>query len=160
MDPRSLELLELPEILERLAAVAASEPGKHRCLALEPAADVDEVERRQALTTETVRLLEESAEPELAEVRDVRHAVEVAARGSTLDTGTLWAIAVSIDAAIAARAAVEPVDVPGLRELVRRIETSLGQVSEPIRRAAADDGSDLRGGASPALRRLRRPFHP
>src|SRR6188474_740263 len=103
MDPRALELLELPEILERLAAVAASEPGKHRCLALEPAADVDEVERRQALTTETVRLLEESAEPELAEVRDVRHAVEVAARGSTLDTGTLWAIAVSIDAAIAAR---------------------------------------------------------
>ena len=156
MDPRALELLELPEILERLAAVAASEPGKHRCLALEPAADVDEVERRQALTTETVRLLEESAEPELAEVRDVRHAVEVAARGSTLDTGTLWAIAVSIDAAIAARAAVESVDVPGLRELVRRIETSLGQVSEPIRRAVEDDGSDLRDGASPALRRLRR----
>ena len=157
MDPRALELLELPEILERLAAVAVSEPGKHRCLALEPAADVDEVRRRQALTTETVRLLEESAEPELAEVRDVRHAVEIAARGSTLDTATLRAIAVSIDAAIAARAAVEPVDdVHGLRELVRRIEKSLGEVSEPIRRAVEDDGSDLRDGASPALRRLRR----
>jgi DNA mismatch repair protein MutS2 len=157
MDPRALELLELPEILDRLAAVAASEPGKARCLALAPAAEPDEVERRQSLTAEAVRLLEQSAEPELAAVRDVRRDVEVAARGSTLDAATLRTIAASVDAAIAARTALEPVDdAPGLSELASRIEPSLAGVSEPIVRAVEDDGSDLRDAASPALRRLRR----
>jgi DNA mismatch repair protein MutS2 len=157
MDPRAVELLELPEILARLASIAASEPGKARCLALEPVDDADEVARRQALTSEAGRLLEESAEPELANVYDVREAAAVAARGSTLDAPTLRAIAVSVDAALAARAAIEPVDgVPGLVELARRIEPSLSGISEPIARAVEDDGSDLRDGASPALRRLRR----
>ena len=157
MDPRTLELLELPEILDRLASVAASEPGKACCLALAPAAEPEEVERRQALTAEAVRLLDESAEPELAEVRDVRRDVEVAARGSTLDTATLRAIAVSIDAGIAARTAIETFgDAPGLAELVFFIEPSLARVSEPIARAVEDDGSDLRDTASPGLRRLRR----
>ena len=50
MDPRALELLELPAILDRLAAEAASEPGKDRSLALVPSGDPDEVDRRQSLT--------------------------------------------------------------------------------------------------------------
>src|SRR5512132_1598976 len=148
MDPRALELLELPAILDRLAAVAASEPGKERCLALEPAAEPAEVARRQALTSEAVGLLEESAEPELADVYDVREAAEVAARGSTLDTATLRAIAVSIVMAIAARNAIEAVaEVPGLEQLAQCIDPMLDRVSEPIARAVEDDGSDLRDGA-------------
>ena len=157
MDPRALELLELPEILDRLAATAGSEPGKDRCLALEPAAQPDEVDRRQTLTGEAIGLIERSAEPELADVRDVRHAAEVAARGSALDAATLRSVAVSIDTAIAARAAIEAAgDAPGLADLTRLVDTALSHVSEPITRAVEDDGSDLRDGASPALRRLRR----
>ena len=157
MEPRALELLELPEILDRLASVASSGPGKARCLALEPASDPDEVARRQALTSEAVHVLDESAEPELANVYDVREAAEVAARGSTLDTATLRAIAVSIDGMVAARAAIEPLaDAPGLVDVARRVDPSLARVSEPITRAVEDDGSDLRDRASPALRRLRR----
>jgi DNA mismatch repair protein MutS2 len=157
MDQRALELLELPEILERLASVAASEPGRASCLALAPASEPGEVERRQALTAEAVRLLDESAEPELAGVRDVRRDVGIAARGSTLDTASLRAIAVSIDAGVATRAAIGAVEgVPGLAQLACRIEPSLGQVSEPIVRAVEDDGAGLRDTASPTLRRLRR----
>ena len=157
MDPRALELLELPEILDRLAAAASSEPGKDRCLALEPADRPDEVDRRQALTHEAIGLIERSAEPELADVRDVRHAADVAARGSALDTATLRSVARSIDTAIAARAAIEAAgDAPGLADLARLVDTSLSHVSEPITRAVEDDGSDLRDGASPVLRRLRR----
>ena len=55
MDPRALELLELPEILDRLAGVAGSEPGRLQALALRPSADPDEVAARQALTTEASR---------------------------------------------------------------------------------------------------------
>ena len=157
MDPRALELLELPEILDRVAGVAASEPGRLRALALRPSSDHDEVAARQALTTEAVAILERSAEPELAGVRDIRPAVEVAARGSVLDTGALHAIAVSIDAAVSARTALESVDgAPGLARIASGIEPGLSGVSDAIAKAVEDDGSDLRDGASPALRRLRR----
>ncbi|HEX6725467.1 MAG TPA: hypothetical protein VF073_09530 [Gaiella sp.] len=157
MDPRALELLELPEILDRLAAAAASDAGKQRCLALEPAARPDEVDRRQGLTHEAIGLIEQSAEPELADVRDVRHAAEVAARGSALDPAALRSVALAIDTAIAARATIEATGAaPGLAELAGLVDTTLSHVSEPITRAVEHDGSDLRDDASPALRRLRR----
>ncbi|HKY24376.1 MAG TPA: hypothetical protein VJM07_04430, partial [Gaiella sp.] len=85
MDERALELLELPAILERLAAAAASEPGHARALALRPTADPNEVAARQRRTTEAVALLDHAAEPELGNVRDVRPVAELAARGSALD---------------------------------------------------------------------------
>ena len=157
MDPRALELLELPEILDRLAVAAASEPGRMQALALRPSADPYEVAARQALTTEAVTILEQSAEPDLAGARDVRPAVEVAARGSVLDTGALRTIAVSIDTGVTARIALESVDdVPGLARLAGGIEPGLSGVSDTIAKAVEDDGSDLRDGATPALRRFRR----
>ena len=157
MDARALELLELPAILDRLAAEAASEPGKDRALALVPSADPDEVDRLQSLTREATELFERSEEPDVADVRDVRHAAEVAARGSALDTYALRSVATSIVAATAARAAIATAgDVPGLEELAAGVDPALVRLSESIARAVEDDGSDLRDGASPALRRLRR----
>jgi DNA mismatch repair protein MutS2 len=157
MDPRALELLELPEILDRLAGVARSEPGRLQALGLRPSADADEVAARQTLTTEAVAILERSVEPDLAGARDVRSAVEVAARGSVLDTSALHTIAVSIDTGVTARIAIQSVDdVPGVARLASRIEPGLSGVSDTIAKAVEDDGSDLRDGASPALRRLRR----
>ncbi len=157
MDPRALELLELPAILDRLAAEAASEPGKERCLAHVPSPDPDEVDHRTALTREAVDLFERSAEPELAEVRDVRRAAEVAGRGSTLDAATLHSVATTIAAAVRARGAIEAAEgAPGLEELAAAIDPALARLSEPIARAVEDDGSDLRDGASATLRRLRR----
>ena len=46
VDARTLGLLELPAILERLAGAAASEPGRALALALAPSPDPAEVERR------------------------------------------------------------------------------------------------------------------
>ena len=149
MDPRALELLELPEILDRLAGVAGSEPGRLQALALRPSADPDEVAARQALTTEAVAILEQSAEPDLAGARDVRPAVEVAARGSVLDTGALHTIAVSIDTGVTARIALESVDdVPGLARLASRIDPGLRAMAGMIGERVEADGSDLKDGAS------------
>jgi DNA mismatch repair protein MutS2 len=157
MDPRALELLELPAILDRLAAEAASEPGKDRSHALVPSADPDEVDRLQSLTREAIELFERSDEPDVADGRAVRHAAAVAARGSVLDTSALRSVATSIVAATAARAAIETAgDAPGLEELAAGVDPALLRVSEAIARAVEDDGSDLRDGASPALRRLRK----
>ena len=146
MDARALELLELPAILERLAAAAASEPGQAEALALVPSDDPEQVAERQRMTTEAVALLDHAAEPELGRVRDVRPAAELAERGSTLDTAALRAIASTVEQAVAARLALE----------VFAEAPELASIAEAIDRAVEEDGSDLRDGASPTLRRLRR----
>jgi DNA mismatch repair protein MutS2 len=157
MDPWALELLELPAILERLAGAAASEPGRTRALELRPSGDAEEVASRQSLTTEAVGVLDNSAEPELGAIRDVREAAATAARGSTLDPQTLRAIAAGVEAAIAARAALDALDAtPGLQTIASSIEPSLSSLASGIDKVVEDDGSDLRDSATPALRRLRR----
>ena len=157
MDMRALELLELPAILERLAGAAASEPGAALASALSPSADRAAVVRRHALTAEAIGLYDASAEPDLANVSDVRAAAAVAARGSTLEPGALRAIGRSIETALAARTVLESsAGVPGLVEIAAAIDPSLSRLEEMLERAVEDDGSDLRDSASPALRRLRR----
>jgi DNA mismatch repair protein MutS2 len=157
MDPWALELLELPAILERLAGAAASEPGQARALALRPSDDAEEVTARQSLTTEAVGLLDNSTEPELGAVRDVREAAAVAARGGTLDPETLRVMAAGVEAAVASRAALDALDgIPGLRAIASAIQPGLSALASAIDRAVEDDGSDLRDSATPALRRLRR----
>ena len=157
MDERALELLELPAILERLAAATASEPGHARALALRPTADPDEVGARQRRTTEAVALLDHAAEPELGNVRDVRPVAELAARGSALDPAALRAVAASIGHAVPARAALETFgDAPELTAIAGRIDPGLASFASEIDRAVEEDGTQLRDGASPSLRRLRR----
>jgi DNA mismatch repair protein MutS2 len=157
MDPRALELLELPAILERLAAAAASEPGQAEALALAPSDDPEEVGERQQRTTEAVALLDHAAEPELGRVRDVRPSAELAERGSTLDAAALRAIASTVEQAVAARLALEAfAEAPRLASIAEAIDPGLRSLAEAIDRAVEEDGSDLRDGASPALRRLRR----
>jgi DNA mismatch repair protein MutS2 len=156
MDPWALELLELPAILDRLAAAATSEPGRQRALELEPSADAEEVAARQALTTEAIAVLEQSREPELGGVRDVRDPVRLAARGSTLDPAPLGAIATSIESAVAARAAFDQETAPRLAAIAASIQPTLSPLAASIDAAVEDDGTDLRDTASPALRRLRR----
>jgi DNA mismatch repair protein MutS2 len=157
MAPWALELLELPAILERLAGAAASESGRERALGLIPSPDPERVAARQQLTTEAIAVVEASLEPELGGVRDVRGPVEIAARGSALDTRALRAIATSIEAALTARSTlVGYAPAPGLAAIAGEIEPGLASLAETIGKAVEDDGSDLRDTASPALRRLRR----
>jgi len=157
MDERALELLELPAILERLAAVAASEPGQAGALALAPSDDREEVADRQALTSEAVALVDHAAEPELGRARDIRPAAELAERGSTLDATALRAIGSTVEQAVAARVSLEAfAEAPRLTAIAGDIDTGLRSLAEAIDRAVEEDGSDLRDGASSALRRLRR----
>ncbi|MFN2468276.1 MAG: Smr/MutS family protein [Gaiellaceae bacterium] len=157
MDRHALSVLEYPAIVRRLADAAASEPGAALARALEPSGDPAEVARRQALTAEAIALLESSAEPELHAVRDVREPVAYAARGGVLSTTALHDVAVTIRAAIAARALLETSaeTAPGLGELAKRIDPALAGLSKAVERCVEEDGSGLRDTASARLRRLR-----
>ena len=157
MREHDLELLELPAVLSRLAAEAASEPGALLAGALRPSADERQVRLRQQLTTEAISLLEESVDPDLGGVVDVSEVAAVAARGAVLEARSLAEVERTIRIGVTTRRALaENAETPALRELAAGIEPSLLAVAEEIGRSIEEDGSDLRDSASPSLRRLRR----
>ncbi len=155
MDPNALEVLEFPAIRERVAATASTDYGVALARELTPSADPDEVARRQALTAEAIGLLEESLEPPLEGIRDVRDQIAHAALGGALSPQALRHVADTASGALRARAALEEPPAPLLRELAAVIDPALAAVAKSIDRAVAEDGSDLRDNASPKLRKLR-----
>ena len=156
MNSHTLDVLEFPAILEQLEGASATTHGASLARALSPSSDPDEVARRQALTGEGIALFDESAEPSLGDIEDVRAAAERAARGALLHIAELHEIARSIRAALAAREALLAATLaPRLGELLDPIDPALARVAEEVERAVGEDGSDLRDNASAVLRRLR-----
>jgi DNA mismatch repair protein MutS2 len=158
VDGEALSALELPAILERLAAAAATDLGAALARALAPSAEVAEVEKRQAMTAEAVALLDGADDPPLAGVTDIAPFVERAERDGTLAPVDLRAVSVSARVAVDARRVVHGRRdaVPLLAAIADRIEPSVIQLAEAIDRCVEEDGSDLRDDASPKLRKLRR----
>jgi DNA mismatch repair protein MutS2 len=150
-----LVALEFPAIVERLAAATGTPYGEELARGLVPSADRDAVVRRQALTAEAIALLDASAEPPFEGVVDVRGAAELAARSGVLGADALRAVADTVGGGLRVRSALGA-DVPLLREIGAAIDPGLAALSDEIGRAVEPDGSDLRDGASPLLRRLRK----
>jgi DNA mismatch repair protein MutS2 len=157
VDGDALAALELPAILDRLAAAAATELGAGLARALAPSADAGVVAGRKALTLEAVALLDAAEDPPLAGVTDVTAAVERSEREGVLGPSELRAIAVAVRVAVdARRVVVTRRDLaPGLAEIAEGIEPSLRVPAEEIDRCVEEDGSDLRDTASTRLRKLR-----
>ena len=103
MDAHTLEVLEFPTILGRLAVATETEHGASLAHTLEPSPNADEVARLQTLTSEGIALYDESAEPSLAGIDDVRDAAERALLGASLRIDELHRIARSVNVALAAR---------------------------------------------------------
>ena len=155
MDPDALEVLEFPAIRERLAAATSTELGAELAALLQPSPDIEEVARRQALTSEAIALLDESLEPPLDGIRDVRDQAAHAALGGALSPLALRHVADTGSGSLRARAALEEHAAPLLREATAAIDPALGPLAKTIDRAVEEDGSDLRDNASPKLRKLR-----
>jgi DNA mismatch repair protein MutS2 len=156
VNAHSLDVLEFPAILDRLAQAAATPHGAARAVTLLPSAEADEVARRQDLTAEAVALIDYGAEPELAGIDDVSGAAERAARGASLQVLELHVVGRSIKVALIAREALRATELaPRLRELLDAVEPKLADIAGEIERRVAEDGSDLRDNASPLLRKLR-----
>src|SRR6187551_196861 len=126
MEAGALEVLEVPVVLERLAAATATSPGAELARALVPSPDAAEVARRQALTAEAIALLDEAAEPPLRGIADVREAAARAARGGLLDARALSQVAHTIGGALAARSALDAQTelAPLLAELAAPVDPS------------------------------------
>ena len=155
MDPNALDVLEFPAIRERVAGAAATEHGAALAAELEPSPDAGEVARRQALTSEAIALLDESLEPPLEKISDVRDQAAHAALGGALSPQALRRVSDTATGSLRARAALDEAAAPLLRELAAAIDPALSHVAKAIDRAVEEDGSDLRDNASPKLRKLR-----
>jgi DNA mismatch repair protein MutS2 len=155
MDPNALEVLEFPTIRERVAGAVATEHGAALAAELEPSPDPREVRRRQALTAEAIALLEESLEPPLEKISDIRDQAAHAALGGALSPQALRRVSDTAAGSLRARAALDEAAAPLLRARAAAIDPTLSNVAKAIDRAVEEDGSDLRDNASPKLRKLR-----
>ena len=90
---KSIETLELPRVLALLAAEAATEEGKERCLAMRPSPVRADVTRLQKQTSAAFDLLVKHGTPSLSGVRPVAAALQRADRGGALNTRELLDIA-------------------------------------------------------------------
>src|SRR4051812_20474093 len=158
MDADALAALELPAITARLANAASTELGSGRARVLQPETDAAAVQERQALTAEGVALLDAGVDPPLAGIKDVRAAVDRAERDGMLGAAELRAIASAVRVALEARrtVAAERAIAPLLDDRLSLVDPALAPAADEIDRCVEEDGSDVRDGASPLLRRLRR----
>ena len=100
---KSMRTLELPRVLELLAAEAVTAEGKERCAELRPAEEKGEVTRLQAQTTEAFRMLVTNGSPSFAGVRPVAASLSRADRGGSLNTRELLDISSVLRSARSAR---------------------------------------------------------
>ncbi|HEY4025238.1 MAG TPA: endonuclease MutS2 [Candidatus Dormibacteraeota bacterium] len=156
MHDKSLQTLEFPKVLDRVAGESGFSVGRERVLALEPTPDLDEARRRLAFTAEAVRLLDTQPRAGLAGAQDVRGQVLRASREGDLSAGDLVLVLATLRSARAVHRLLHDLDedaysqmralgeaLPIHPDLVRRIEETI------------NDEGEVLDSASPRLRRLR-----
>ena len=102
MQDKSLRTLELPLILEMLAAEAVSEAAKEKARALAPSHEAYSVRNRLDETTDAKDMMTVKGSPPLSGVKDVRDAVRRATMGGILNTRELLDVAGLLRAASSA----------------------------------------------------------
>ncbi len=100
---KSIQTLELPRVLELLAAQAATEEGKDRCRALRPFTDPDDVARLQRETSAACAMIVLKGTPPLSGIRPVAASLQRAEMGGALNTRELLDIAALLRCARSAK---------------------------------------------------------
>ncbi len=100
---KSQSTLELPAVLDLLAAEAVSEPAKEACRAIVPGTNREEIIRLLAETTAAKDLMVYKGSPSFSLVKDVRGALARADMGGVLNTRELLSIAGVLASARAVR---------------------------------------------------------
>ena len=90
---KSLNILELPAVLDMLAAEAVTEGGKEVCLKLRPSADRLEVKNRLGETSAAKDMMVVRGSPSLSGIKDIRPSLSRADLGGSLNTIELLNIA-------------------------------------------------------------------
>ena len=137
---KSIRTLELPAVLEKLAAKAVSQAAKDRCLKLTPSTDVEEVLRLLDETDAAKERLGLHGSPSFSGVKDVSAALTRADHGGMLNTRELLDLAGVLTAS--RRVADYDAQRQGEETVLDRLFTSLHTnkyLEEQIRSAILDE---------------------
>jgi len=156
MNPKYLQILELPKILKRLAKHTSFSAGRKLALALQPSSDLNEVTRRQGETNEARALLDDRADLSVGGARDVRHLVDRAEHGAVLLPDELLDVRGTLVSGRTLRRAITRLrdQFPLLASAAARIEECPSVVAEIAR--CINDRAEVVDGASQNLARIRR----
>lgn len=156
MDEKTLSTLEFRKVLDRLAGYAAFSASAELARALRPVREIDEINKRQARTSEARRLLDINSNVGVGGAHDIRPLVERAARRGVLEPEEFLAIK---DTLISARELSRAFDrgaelYPALNEIAQFLPPPIGVV-DAISRTISDRGEVL-DSASAKLASIRR----
>ncbi len=152
---KSLQTIELPAVLELLAAKAVSDGAKDMARALRPAAEAGRIRERLADTTSAKTMVETKGSPSFSGLKDVRPALARADRGGMLNTRELLDIAGVL---FCARAVASYASGRGECGSLKRLFTALSPnrfLEEKITTAVTGE-DEIADGASPELADIRR----
>jgi len=156
IDQRTLETLEFPKILARLAEHTSFSASRALALALQPDDDQAAIRRAQRATTAARQMYDNYPEISIGGARDVRDAIRLAQRGGSLEPLVLLDVAATLGAMRQLRTALlklpeEPyaplIDLATLLPAVPEIEAAVDRSIDP--------GGEVLDSASPALGKIR-----
>ena len=156
MNERNLRVLEFPKILEMLAALAVTEPGREAARALTPSGDPAAVRRMQDETEEASTVYAYHGSNPMAWFTDVRPYLKISKAGGTLPPKALLQVADVLRASRTLRSALvtDREDTPILTEMGSRLATNR-QLEEEIFDAILSE-DEISDHASPELYDIRR----
>ncbi len=155
MDAKTIQTLEFPDVIEKLADYASFSASAELARELKPAASLNEALERQACTTEARLLLSLRAEIGVGGANDIRSLVNLAGRGGVLTEGELLSVSGTL---MAARDLARNFDkfssqAPHLAPIAVQFPPPPG-IIEAISRCISDRGEVL-DSASPKLGSIR-----
>lgn len=152
---KSIHILELPQVLEQLAAQAVSDDARARCLAVRPSTDEAEVARLLGETTAARDMMDLHGAPAFARLHPVAASLQRADLGGALNPAELLHIALVLRATREVAAYSGPGEkrtpVDGLFRSLRANPFLEGKITGAI--LSEDEIAD---NASPALADIRR----
>ncbi len=156
MNERNLRVLEFPKILEMLAGLAVTDPGREAARALTPSGDADTVRRWQAETEEATTVFAYHGSNPMAWFTDVRPHLKRAKAGGTLSPKALLQVADALRASRTLRSALvtDREDTPLLTEMGSRLATNRALEEEIFDAILSED--EISDHASPELYDIRR----
>lgn len=152
---KSLQKLELDQVLQRLSACSGSEGGKAACLLLRPTSDLEEVTLLLQQTTAASDLCARKGNPVFGDVTDVSSSLERAERGGTLQPKELLRVAGILRCARTIQGYVSPDDPKTVLDSLFRSLTPNKYLEDKIFGAILSE-EEIADTASTALADIRR----
>ena len=93
MNTKALKTLEFDKIIDRLAELAGSEPGRELCRRIEPLSSLSEIEQHQTETADALGRLLKNGRVSFGGITDIRADIKRLEIGSPLNAGELLRLA-------------------------------------------------------------------